>query len=677
MEEGADMRDNQKTNRGSLQPVEKGQVSIQDGFWAKTIDLVRNTVLPFQWEALNDRVPGAEPSHAIQNFRIAAGEAEGEHGGLVFQDSDLAKWLEAVGHSLRTSPDSELEAKADSVIDLIGKAQQPDGYLNTWFTLKEPGKRWTNLLDCHELYCAGHMMEAAVAYYEGTGKRKLLDVMCRFADHIDTVFGPEPGKLHGHDGHEEAELGLVKLYHATGEDRYLKLAAYMVNARGQEPNFFLEDWERHGRISHWDRKVQAQAPDLAYYQAHKPVREQDVAIGHAVRAVYLYAGMADIARETGDESLKEACERLFRNIADKQLYITGGIGQTVHGEAFTFDHDLPNDTVYQETCASIGLVFFAHRMLQFGANRLYADVMEQALYNSVISGMAADGRHFFYVNPLEVWPEASAKDPRKRHVLAERPHWYGCACCPPNLARLMASLGEYIYSQSADAVHTHLFVGGSAEIQLLDGAFRLVQETGFPWDGGVRLRVEAVEGKSCPTGAFTLGIRIPGWSRKPLLRVQGEPTWLEPLMDNGYACVRREWKPGDTLDLDLDLRPAFVTAHPRVRANAGRVALTYGPVVYCLEEVDNGDNLSALSVLTDAAPKATFEPTLLGGVVALAVQGLRDRETDWNGQALYRMREEGSVLVPSDPATLRAIPYHAWNNRGVGEMAVWMRAART
>lgn len=690
------IQDNQKTAArqqdamAASQPVGKGQVHIQDGFWAKIVELVRGTVIPFQWEALNDRVPDAEPSYAISNFRIAAGEAEGKFGGMVFQDSDLAKWLEAVGYSLKTHPDKALEAMADSAIDLIAKAQQPDGYLNTWFTLKEPGKRWTNLLECHELYCAGHMMEAAVAYYEGTGKRTLLDVMCRFADHIDTVFGPEPDKLHGYDGHEEVELGLVKLYHATGNEKYLKLAAFMVNARGTEPQFFLEDWERHGRVSHWDGKMQTKAPDLAYHQAHMPVREQDVAIGHAVRAVYLYAGMADIARETGDPTLKAACERLFRNIAFKQLYLTGGIGQTVHGEAFSFDYDLPNDTVYQETCASIGLVFFAHRMLQFGANRLYGDVMEQALYNSVISGMAADGQHFFYVNPLEVWPEASEKDPRKKHVLAERPQWYGCACCPPNLARLMASLGEYVYTQTKDAVFAHLYIGGSAELSVADGTIRLVQQTGFPWDGGVRLQVEAVEGRPFPTTPFTVAVRIPGWSKKTMLSMGSDPEDLPPLrltlqgdaagqpalMENGYAHVTKRWMPGEWLDLDLDLRPVLVQAHPRVRADAGRVALTYGPLAYCFEEIDNGDNLSALSIPADTTLRAAFEPDLLGGVVAITLDGLRDRESDWPEQALYRPWPGHATQDATEPVTLRAVPYYAWNNRGVGEMAVWLRAAR-
>jgi len=662
----------QVENKG-VKPVPLADVRIRDDFWSDTQELVRKVVIPFQWDALNDRVPGADPSHAIENFRIAAGESGGEFIGMVFQDSDVAKWLEAVGYSLKVHPDANLEAMADSVIELIEKAQQPDGYLNTWFTVKEPGKRWTNLLECHELYSAGHMMEAAVAYYEGTGKKKLLDVMCRFADHADTVFGPEPGKLRGYDGHEEVEIGLVKLFKATGEERYLNLAKFMIDERGQKPSFFLEDWERHGRVSHWERKIQTQEPNLAYHQAHEPVRQQDVAIGHAVRAVYLYTGMADIALKTGDESLKIACGKLFRNIAEKQLYLTGGIGQTVHGEAFTFDYDLPNDTVYQETCASIGLIFFAHRMLQFGADRRYADVMEQALYNSVISGMAKDGRHFFYVNPLEVQPEACGKDPGKRHVVPERPHWYGCACCPPNLARLVASLGEYVYTQTPDSVFTHLFIGSRAKVGLSDGSILLVQETGYPWDGKVVLRVESTEGAAFPLNPFTLGIRIPGWAQTPALSVCGVQTDVEAVTHQGYALVNRIWKAGDMIELDLDLKPRLVAAHPKVRADIGKAAAQYGPMVYCFEEVDNGTNLPALSIDAGIELEASFEKDLLGGVVSITAQGTRITEEGWENGELYRTLPRGGIAHVEMPATLKAVPYYSWNNRGVGEMAVWLR----
>ena len=459
----------------NCQPVPLNKVKISDLFWSKYVELVRNTVIPYQWEALNDRVPDAEPSHAVTNLRIAAGLEEGEFRGFVFQDSDVAKWIEAVGYSLQSHPDSELEAAVDSIIDIIEKAQQPDGYLNTHFTIKQPDKRWTNLHECHELYVAGHMIEAAVAYHEATGKKKLLDIMCRFADYIDTVFGPEPEKIHGYDGHQEIELALVKLYRATGNERYLKLSKYFIDERGKEPNFFNIEWEKRGRYSFWTNTV-SKKPDLKYCQAHKPVREQKSAVGHAVRAVYMYAGMADIAAETGDNELMDACRVLWDNIVSKQMYITGGIGSTHHGEAFTFDYDLPNDTIYAETCASIGLIFFANRMLNIEQKSIYADVMERALYNNVLGAMSLDGKRFFYVNPLEVWPEASEKNPGRFHVKPVRQKWFACACCPPNVARLLTSLNNYIYSKNNNTVYT-FYISGEAEIEPENGKLILNRAT--------------------------------------------------------------------------------------------------------------------------------------------------------------------------------------------------------
>lgn len=667
---------------GSTQKAVMGnRVSINDGFWKQRMALVRETVIPFQWEALNDRVPGAEPSHAILNFRIAAGESDAKHGGLVFQDSDLAKWLEAVGFALGQREDPLLLKMADSVIDLIAKAQQPDGYLNTWFTIKEPGKRWTNLLDCHELYCAGHMMEAAVSYYEGTGKSKLLDVMCRFADYIAEVFGNEAGKIKGYDGHEEIELALVKLFRVTGNVKYLELSKFMIDARGQEPQFFLEDWERHGRISHWDRRLQTKEPDLKYFQSHMPVREQEKAVGHAVRAVYLYSGMADIALETADSTLKAACEKLFLNISQKQLYITGGIGQSVHGEAFTFDYDLPNDTVYQETCASIGLVFFAHRMLRFGANSLYSDVMEQALYNSVISGMSEDGKHYFYVNPLEAWPEASEKDPGKKHVLTERPPWYGCACCPPNLARLIMSLGDYVYSNNKDAVYVHLFTSSSAKVDLSTGSATIRQETDYPYSGKVKLTFLKNEARLFPEQAFSLGIRIPAWSKVKHIDVCGESIAITDVYRDGYACINRSWTVGDVVEIDFAPEPRLVKAHPKVRANSGKVALAYGPLTFCFEEADNGKDLPALSIKCGGTIKVLRESEKQKGTEALMleVDGLREDEAGWSDGGLYKTLDLNLASIDTDkafpalPVVHRAIPYFRWNNRGAGEMAVWLR----
>jgi DUF1680 family protein len=645
-------------------PVPLGRVRIQDSYWSGYSDLVRNAVIPYQWEALNDRVPDAEPSRAIRNFRIAAGKEQGEFHGFVFQDSDVAKWLEAVGYSLATHPNPDLERIADETIDLVIEAQLEDGYLNTYFTIKEPGKRWTNLTDCHELYCAGHMIEAAVAYYYGTSKRKLLDAMCRFADHIDSVFGPEPGKLRGYDGHQEIELALVKLYEATGEERYVKLAAFFINERGQEPNYLVAEWEKRGKTTHWRPGVVPQ-PHLEYHQAHKPVREQEVAVGHAVRAVYMYTAMADLAALTGDESLLAACRRLWRNIVDKQLYITGGIGSTHHGEAFTFDYDLPNDTVYAETCASIGLIFFAHRMLQIEPDSNYADVLERALYNNVVGSMQCDGRHYFYVNPLEVWPEASEKNPGRHHVKAVRQKWFGCSCCPPNVARLIASLGQYIYSAGGGTVYTHLYIGSEAEVELGGGAnVRLKQETGYPWNGDVRMTVALAEPQS-----FDMALRIPGWCAEGVsIRVNGETLGGgDYAIVKGYARIARTWQDGDTVELSLPMEVQMLEANPHVRANAGKGVLQRGPLVYCLEEKDNGSLIASISVKAGNAFTERFDADLLGGAVVLEGEGYKDDLSTWKGE-LYRPIRRQAGRIP-----LKAVPYSLWGNRGTGEMTVWFR----
>ena len=360
-------------------PLSLKDVRINGKFWDGILDTVRNVMIPYQWDALNDCVEGAEKSHCLMNFRIAAGDAKGEFGGLVFQDSDLAKWLEAVGYSLETHPDRKLERKADEAIDLIVRAQREDGYINTYFILEEPEKRWTNLLECHELYCAGHLIEAAVAYYHGTGKREFLDAMMKYADYIGSVFGLEPGKLKGYPGHPEIELALVKLYRATGEERYLRLVQFFVDERGRQSLYFDQEWEKRGRISHWTKQA-TEEPNRwynqngyrEYNQFHLPVREQAEAVGHAVRAAYLYEGMADVAAETGDAGLLKACRRLWADIVNRKLYITGGIGSTPQGEAFTAAYDLPNDTVYAEACASIAMIFFSHRMLMLDADGRYA-----------------------------------------------------------------------------------------------------------------------------------------------------------------------------------------------------------------------------------------------------------------------------------------------------------------
>ena len=563
----------------------------KDGFWGKRVEQVREVIIPYQWQALNDKVSGAPPSHAMENFRIAAGLAKGEFYGFVFQDSDVYKWLEALSYCLMNQPDPELERLADEVIEVIAKAQQPDGYLNTYFTIKEPQNRWKNLRDSHELYCAGHLFEAAVAHHQATGKHTLLDVARRFADHIAMVFGPEPGKKRGYPGHPEIELALVKLYRLTGETHYLALAKFFIDERGQKPLYFEIEAKERG-----EEKPQLPFWTPAYCQSHLPVREQTEAVGHAVRAMYLYSAMADLALETRDETLVKTCQKLWDSVTKRRMYITGGIGSSAEGEAFTFDYDLPSDRAYAETCASIGLVFWAHRMLRLNADRKYADVMERALYNGVLSGISLDGTKYFYTNPLEVWPKACQNRYDMRHILIERQPWFDCACCPPNIARLLASIPQYVYSCEKDVLYVHLFAAGEAVLELPSGQVTLIQETEYPWEGEVIIRIHTQEPIQ-----FTLAIRIPGWCRDPALQVNGDEVDLASLLDKGYAKIKRTWRDGEKIQLSLPMPVERIRTHPEVRATAGKVALMRGPIVYCLEEADNDLILRRLFYL--AMPK--------------------------------------------------------------------------
>jgi len=643
--------------------IDRKQIKLNDQFWSKYEKMIREVAIPYQWDALNDKAGSEEPSHAIMNFKIAAGIEEGGFYGFVFQDSDVAKWLEGVGYSLENEPNEKLEELADQTIDIIEKAQQPDGYLNTYFTIKEPGKRWTNLYQCHELYCAGHMIEAAVAYYQATGKSKLLDVVCRFADHIDTVFGPEPQKLKGYPGHQEIELALMKLYKVTQNKKYLNLSQYFIDERGKSPYYFDEEWEKRGRIC-YEKWQSADPPSKssAYNQAHLLAKQQDKAVGHAVRAVYMYTAMADLAAETGDKALLLACHQLWENIENTQLYITGGIGSTSIGEAFTFDYNLPNDTVYAETCASIGLIFFANRMLHLEANSKYADVMEKALYNNAIASMAMDGKHFFYVNPLEVWPEACEKDPTKFHVKPVRQSWFGCACCPPNLVRLIESLRSYIYTCNDKCIFVNLFIGSSACFEINHNEVHLIQQSNYPWAGTINFELTTAE-----SAEFTLAFRLPGWCPNAKVSVNGKEVDTASCVIDGYIVINRVWQGKDNMVLELDMQVQLVEANPKVRADAGKVAIQRGPIVYCIEESDNGANLSAISLNQNANLKATYDETLLGGVVVVDGNAKRTIETGW-GTKLYK-----PVECNEEDVTIRAIPYFAWGNRAEGEMLTWIR----
>ncbi|GAB1583920.1 glycoside hydrolase family 127 protein [Phyllobacterium phragmitis] len=562
----------------------------------------------------------------------------------MFWDSDLGKSIETVAYSLYRRPNPRLEARVDAIIDMYEKLQDEDGYLNAWFQRVQPDRRWKNLRDHHELYCGGHLIEGAVAYYQATGKRKLLDIMCRYADYLTTVFGRGEGQLRGYCGHEEIELALVKLARVTGQKKYLDLAKFFIDERGTQPHFFDEEARRDGRTP--EDFIQK---SYEYGQAHLPVREQKKVVGHAVRAMYLYSGMADIATEYHDDSLTSALETLWDDLTTKQMYITGGIGPEASNEGFTDYYDLPNESAYAETCASVGLVFWANRMLGRGPNRRYADIMEQALYNGAMAGLSLDGKTFFYENPLE------SKGKHHRWI------WHHCPCCPPNIARLMASIGSYMYAVAEDEIAVHLYGESKAHFEIGGAKIDLTQKTRYPWDGAIRFEIAADR-----SARFTLSLRIPGWALGASITVNGEALDLSDVTVDGYVRIEREWQAGDHVGLDIPLIPRALWANPLVRQDAGRAALMRGPLVYCAEGVDNGDNLNAIELAGDVAEAKTTEIPELNGAVALDLPATRD-EADWGG-VLYR-----TAPPTKRETTARFIPYPFWDNRAPGEMLVWMR----
>jgi DUF1680 family protein len=537
------------------------------------------------------------------------------------------------------------------VVGLLQAAQQPDGYLNSFITSVKPDERWADLRDGHELYCAGHLIEAGVAHFQATGRRMLLDVVCRYADYIARVFGTGAGQKRGYCGHPEIELALVRLYRATGEARYLALSKYFVDERGSEPYYF--DLEAAGRTtprasdSYYRRHGLRGAELRRYNQSHAPVREQQQVVGHAVRAMYLFTAMADVAAETGDESLRIACERLWSHLTSARLYVTGGLGSRERNEGFSTDYDLPNADAYAETCASIGLVLWAQRMLLLTGDGVYADVMERTLYNAIAGAVAADGAHFFYANPL-----ASAGE-------THRQPWFQVACCPPNVARLLASLGQYVASEAEDHLAVHLFVRGSVDACVAGERVRLSQQCSYPWTGDVRLSVELER----PT-RFELRVRVPGWARAARLHVNGEAIEPAAVVERGYARLDRLWQSGDAVSLDLPMPIERIRAHPAVEENVGCVALQRGPIVYCVEQADNDLPLHTLMV-PRAAP---LEPLSTDGTVALRGQARAISDDGWTGR-LYRTDDERSTR--SWP--LVAVPYAAWDNRAPGQMRVWLR----
>lgn len=636
-------------------PIGVDNYLVKDPFWSEKMELVRTHMIPYQWRVLNDAQEDVIPSHCIKNFRIAAGLEEGKFEGYVFQDSDLAKWLEAVGYCLSWHKDPELEALADGAIDLICLAQRADGYMDTYYIINGLDKAWTNIADNHEMYCAGHMIEAAVAYYAGTGKRKLLDAVMRLADCIDCHFGPEEGKLHGYPGHEILEMALIRLYHVTNEERYLHLAEYFINERGKTPNFFMEERVRNGNDNPWKDSLFK----YKYYQAERPVREQTTAEGHAVRAVYLYSGMTDVAKETGDDSLWKVCKTLWEDVSLKQMYITGAIGASPYGEAFSYDYDLPNDTIYGETCASIGLSFWARRMLETEMDRKYAEVMERCLFNSILSGTSMTGTGFFYVNPLEVVPEASEKDEGKRHVLTRRRKWFNCACCPPNLARIVSSVGNYACTEREDMLAFHLYIGGFVNSQKT--GLKVEVNSELPWNGRVSVRILESDPKE-----ISLLFRVPTWCGGDWSLSLNGSRLSANMEKNGYAELHRHFALGDLIELNFAMPVLLQHANPRVREDIGKVAVTRGPLVYCLEEDDMGKDLHLVRIDKDT-DFITVEGRVLPGTLDIEAKGFRMTYEQWDDTLYSPILEAGRK-----DCAVHMIPYHLWCNRNIGEMLVWL-----
>lgn len=635
------------TGMRTYSPVGFARVSLTGPFWRERIETVLARTVPSQYRQLERHgilhsltLPQPVPPLTIprdqRNLTMQ-----------VFWDSDVGKWIEAAGYALSHRRDAAIEAQVDEITELLAGAQMPDGYLNCWYAGREPGKRWTNLRDNHELYCAGHLLEGAIAYFQATGRRRLLDLMLRYVDHIDATFGTGAGQKRGYCGHPEIEMALLKLYRVTANRRHLDLAAYFIDERGRSPHYFDAE-----AIARGDDPKKFWARTYEYNQSHKPVREQDKVVGHAVRAMYLYTAMAELAAELDDASLKRACESLWGDLTEKRMYVTAGLGPAAANEGFTRDYDLPNDTAYAETCASVGLIFWAQRMLHLDLDGRYVDVLERALFNGALAGLSRDGEHYFYENPLES---------DGRHARWE---WHRCPCCTMNIARLIGSVGGYFCSESEDAVAIHLYGGMATSVEIRGRKVAIQEQSNYPWSGTVTVSVDP-DGE----GEFSVKLRIPGWTKRASASVNGLPVDLAAVR-NGYLDIRRVWRKGDTVMLDLPMLPERVYAHPLVRADAGRVALQRGPLVYCLEEADNaGRRVQQLRLPRTADLRSVTRPDLFDGVVTIVAGGTALETSDWRGE-LYRDAAPHETAV-----NLTAIPYHLWSNRTQGSMTVWMMEA--
>jgi uncharacterized protein len=618
-----------RSPRARLRPLALRAVTIEGGLWAKRQAVNREAALPHGFRML-------EQAGNLENLRIAAGQARGRYRGPVFMDSDVYKWLEAAAWEMARAPSQTLRAATDAAIDLVAAAQGPDGYINSHYTVAEPDKRWTDFAHGHELYCAGHLIQAAVAHRRATGEDCLLRIARRFADYIDATFGLSPGKRAGTPGHPEIEMALVELYRETGERRYLDLAGFFVDQRGH-------GWLGPGRY---------QSP--GYYQDRVPVREASEVEGHAVRASYLATGVADLYLETGEAALLDVLTRQWHDLVTRKLYLTGGVGARHLAEAFGQPYELPSDLAYSETCGAIGSLMWSWRMLLATGEARFADLIERSLYNAILGGVSLTGDRYFYVNPLA----SNGAVERLSRGGPSRKEWHLVACCPPNVMRLFASLGHYVVTGDAASVQLHQYV--PSRIVAEAGTLRV--ETDYPWDGRVRVTVEATSARP-----WALSLRVPGWCEHPTARLAG----AEVPVTGDVLRIERAWANGDTVDLDLPMTPRLVEAHPWIESTRGAVAIERGPLVYCLEQPDHPDAAVADLEIDPAAPLASsWEAGRLEGVTVVRGSGFAVDTGAWKDR-LYR-----PVASAPRPARRRvgltAIPYYAWANRDPAAMRVWL-----
>ena len=640
--------DNSMSLHSALKTVPYRAVQIKSGFWANRQAINRLVSLKHGYEML-------EKAGNFHNLKMAVGRETGKFYGYNFADEDVYKWLEALAWELGNNPDDELQRMADEAITLISAAQQPDGYLNSYYQVVEPHRKWANLDFGHELYCAGHLFQAAIAFQRAVGDDRLLQVSRRLADHIDSVFGP--GKKEGTCGHPEIEMALVELYRTTAEAKYLKLAQFFIDQRGK-------------------RKMKGMGSNgPEYHQDHIPVRQATEAAGHAVRQMYLLTGVADLYMETGEQALWEATNRLWLDITRSKMYITGGVGSRYDGEAFGESYELPPDQCYCETCAAIGSLMWNWRLLLTSGDSRYADLIERTLYNGILSSPAIDGRHFFYVNPLILRNGMSMRqstNPPEGITVTGRPEWHTVACCPPNVMRLFSSLSHYLITTNDNGIQVHQYAPAEIDLSFLAGrrvALRI--ETKYPWDGVLKLVVNESDGSP-----WELRLRVPEWCPSARISVNGEAI-KAPEIEKGYFVLNRAWVANDIVQLELEMAPELIESNPRVDATRECLAIRRGPIIYCLEAIDNpGPNLLDIQ-LNETTPLISDwrEDLFPEGVMVVQAKGYALEGEDWQSQLYSRLGGHKDLKRTHVP--LMAIPYYAWANRGLDGMRVWVPRAKS